>query len=155
MCFACHVFYVQKDVWSAHMGNIMKLQTSNCSCGEITHLCNSLANEFLVAPAAESRAEWLIFSLWRLGGCLFACLLVDRELKFQLLPPGGIQCWFQFKYYHQVAYKADFKYWQQRAGATQCWQAFLLKKHTVWFAPGWLLRQFCPYRWHLNPPCQK
>ena len=71
---------------------------------------------FLVAPAAESRAERLIFSVWRLYGCVLACLLVDRKVNF--------------KYCHQVAYKADFKYWQQRAlhaGATQCWQAFLVK----------------------------
>ena len=33
--------------------------------------------------------------------CLYGCLLVDREVYF--------------KYWHQVAYKADFKYWQQRA----------------------------------------
>ena len=48
---------------------------------------------FLVVPAAESRAEWLIFSIWCLfawlAGWLYVCLFVDREL--------------------------NFKYWQQRA----------------------------------------
>ena len=47
---------------------------------------------FLVAPAAESRAERLIFSVWRLLGCMFACLLQCRQRSlFQILPPGGIQ----------------------------------------------------------------
>ena len=33
---------------------------------------------FLVVPAAESRAERLIFWLWRLFVCLFVFLVVDR-----------------------------------------------------------------------------
>ena len=45
------------------------------------------SNEFLVAPAAKSRAERLIFSVWRLCawlvGCVLECLLVDRELYFK------------------------------------------------------------------------
>ena len=63
---------------------------------QITNRSSKLETEFLVAPAAESRAERLIFSVWRLLGCMFACLFVDREVNF--------------KYCHQVAYKADFKY---------------------------------------------
>ena len=77
----------------------------------------------------QSRATYL---LTMASGWLFVCLLVDRELNF--------------KYCHQVAYNTDFKYLQQRAlhhsaGATQCWQAFLVYRiHRILFLVLWIFQ---------------